>query len=88
MNRDGDERWGLATMRKILIAAVLSGGGLLSVGAGVAAADGVQVDGNYATMAACQADGPEVQITENDGGYTHWSCHQGEDGLYYLYLSN
>ncbi|MCW1958431.1 MAG: hypothetical protein KIH64_007770 [Mycobacterium sp.] len=75
-------------MKKITIASALALGGLMSAGAGTAAADAIQVDGNYATMAACQADGPQVQITEDNGAYTHWSCHQGEDGLYYLYLSN
>ena len=74
-------------MNKLLFGAALAGVGLASLGMGTASADAVQVDGNYATLAACQADGPHVQITENNGGYAHWSCEQGEDGLYYLYLS-
>lgn len=74
-------------MKKIM-ASALALGGLLSAGAGIAAADTIQVEGNYATLAACQADGPNVQITENNGAYTTWNCQQGDDGLYYLFLSN
>lgn len=75
-------------MKKIMAAAALTAGGLLSAGAGIAAADTIQVEGNYSTMEACQADGPHVQITENNGAYTQWSCQEGDDGLYYLFLSN
>ena len=74
-------------MKTIIVAAVALGG-LMSAGLGVAAADTIQVEGNYATMEACQADGPHVQIAGNNAAYTHWSCQQGDDGLYYLYLSN
>ena len=74
-------------MKRIIVAAATLGG-LMCAGVGVAAADTIQVEGNYATIEACQADGPHVQITENDGAYSQWSCQQGEDGLYYLYLSN
>ncbi len=78
-------------MKKLLFgAASVAGGVVLSMagpGLGTASADTIQVEGNYATLAACQADGPHVQITENNGAYSHWSCDQGEDGLYYLYLS-
>ncbi len=58
----------------------------VGVGAGIAGADAVQVEGNYATLADCQADGPALRISQSGGPYSHWSCHQGEDGLYYLYL--
>ena len=75
-------------MMKTLIAAAVAAAGLMTAGQGVAVADAIQVEGNYATLAACQADGPNVQITENNGAYSHWSCSQGEDGMYYLYLSN
>lgn len=75
-------------MKKVVAAATLAMGGLMAVGVGVAAADSVQVEGNYSTLAACQADGPHVQITENDGAYSHWNCQQGDDGLYYLFLSS
>lgn len=57
------------------------------MGSGVASADTIQVDGNYATLEACQADGPHVQIAENNGAYSHWDCQLGDDGLYYLFLS-
>lgn len=75
-------------MNTKIAAAALILGGLLSVGAGVAAADTIQVEGNYATIEACQADGPNVQIAENNGAYSTWNCQQGDDGLYYLFLSN
>lgn len=75
-------------MKKTMAAAALALGGLISAGAGVATADTIQVEGNYATMEACQIDGPNVQITENNGAYSQWSCQQGDDGLYYLFLSN
>ncbi len=73
---------------KIIVAAAAAAAGLMSLGLGVASADVVQVDGSYATMAACQADGPHVQIAEDNGAYSQWSCQEGDDGLYYLYLSD
>ncbi|MFM8600418.1 MAG: hypothetical protein ACKOB8_15655 [Mycobacterium sp.] len=73
----------------LLGALLASGLGLgIGPGIGIAAADSVQVDGNYATLAACQADGPEVQIAQNNDAYSAWQCTQGDDGLYYLYLTN
>lgn len=77
-----------STVKKTMVAAALTLGGLISAGAGIANADTIQVEGNYATMEACQIDGPQVQIAENNGAYTQWSCQEGEDGLYYLFLSN
>lgn len=74
-------------MKNTVAAAALVLAGLMSVGTGLANADTIQVEGNYATMEACQADGPHVQITENNGAYSQWSCEQGDDGLYYLFLS-
>lgn len=62
--------------------------GFAALGSGVASADSIQVEGNYSTLAACQADGPHVQITENDSDYRHWNCVQGDDGLYYLFLNS
>ena len=79
-------------MRKVMTGATLALGGLMTLAMGLgiapASADQVQVDGNYSTLAACQADGPEVQIAQNNDAYTTWQCAQGDDGLYYLYLSN
>jgi hypothetical protein len=72
---------------KTIIAAAAALGGLMSMGLGVANADTIQVEGNYATLEACQADGPAVEITQNDGAYSQWNCQQGDDGLYYLFLS-
>lgn len=76
-------------MRTLFAAGILTAGGvLLATAVGVANADEVQVEGSYATQAGCQADGPHVEITHNDGVYTHWDCREGSDGLWYLYLSN
>lgn len=75
---------------KIFVAATVAAGGVLAagLGAGVAGADIIQVDGSYSTLAACQVDGPNVQIAENNGAYSQWSCQEGDDGLYYLFLSD
>jgi hypothetical protein len=73
---------------KTIIAAAAALGGLMSMGLGVATADTIQVEGNYATLEACQADGPNVEITQNNGAYSQWNCQQGDDGLYYLFLSS
>ncbi len=75
-------------MRTLITASVMAFGALMALGTGVAAADEVQVDGNYATMAACQADGPAVQIEQDNDVYTSWQCREGDDGLYYLFLTN
>lgn len=78
----------ITTLTRRAVGAVLALGVLVPFGAGTAHADAIQVEGDYATLADCQADGPTARITQNDGAYSHWSCHRGEDGLYYLYLSN
>jgi hypothetical protein len=72
----------------MIAAGTLAAGALLTLGLGVASADEVQVEGNYSTLEACQADGPNVEITQGDGNYSHWDCRQGDDGLFYLYLSS
>jgi hypothetical protein len=74
-------------VRKIIAAGVLALGGLMTTGVGISNADEIQVEGNYATEAGCQADGPHVEVT-NGGHWTHFSCVQHDDGLWYLYLSN
>lgn len=74
-------------MKIIIAASAVAVGAALSVGMGTAAADSVQVEGNYATLAACQADGPHVEITENNNAFAHWNCLQGDDGYYYLFLN-
>lgn len=74
-------------MVKVIVGGALTLGLGVGAGAGIASADAVQVEGNYATLAACQADGPNLRLTQSGGPYAHWSCHQGQDGLYYLYLS-
>ena len=75
-------------MKRATAAGALAIGGLMTLGVGAAHAGEVQVEGNYATLTGCQADGPEVEITQDDGKYTHWDCRQGGDGLWYLWLSN
>ena len=72
---------------RILASLFLAPAGLLAA-AGTAGADVVQVEGSYSTEAACVADGPHVQITENNGAYSQWGCQLGDDGLYYLFLSD
>lgn len=75
-------------MKTFVIAAVLATGALMTAGLGTASADIIQVEGSYSTPQACRADGPHVQITENDGAYSKWQCNQGDDGLWYLFLGN
>ncbi|MCV7341924.1 hypothetical protein [Mycobacterium haemophilum] len=58
-------------MRTVIAAGLLVLGGLMTTAVGVAKADEIQVEGNYSTLAACQTDGPHVEITHN-GLYTHW----------------
>ena len=48
-------------MKRMMAAAALTAGGLLTLGLGVAHADEVQVEGNYATLEACQADGRRLR---------------------------
>lgn len=75
-------------MKTFAIAAAFAAGALMTAGLGTASADIIQVEGSYSTPEACQADGPHVQITENDGAYSKWQCNQGDDGLWYLFLGN
>jgi hypothetical protein len=74
-------------MRKTVAAGVLAFCGLMTTGVGVSYADEIQVEGNYATQAACEIDGPHVEVN-HPGTFTHFSCAQHSDGLWYLYLSN
>jgi hypothetical protein len=74
-------------MTKIIAAALLLVGGMMTTAVGIANADQILVEGNYATLAACQADGPHVEVVHG-GNWTHFQCVQHDDGLWYLYLSN
>lgn len=74
-------------MKKLMAASVLALSGLMTTGVGVGNADEIQVDGNYSTEAACLVDGPHVEV-DHPGTWTHFSCVQHSDGLWYLYLSN
>lgn len=74
-------------MKTTMIAALAMGGFLMASSA-VANAD-VQAEGNYATEAACMADGAGGEFTMPPGteAYGTFYCEQGEDGLYYLNFS-
>lgn len=75
-------------MKRVIAAGLLALGGLMTTAVGVANADEVQVEGSYSALAACEVDGPHVEIAQNNHLYTHWDCRQHADGLYYLYLTN
>ncbi|BAX90681.1 hypothetical protein [Mycobacterium shigaense] len=75
-------------MNRVFAAGSLALGMLLATPATVAEADEIQVNGGYATLSACQTDGPYVEVAHNNNLWTHWDCRQGRDGLYYLYLTN
>jgi hypothetical protein len=75
-------------MKKTIAAAALVAGGLMTLGLGVAQADEVEVEGTYSTLDACQVDGPNVEIAQGDGNYSHWDCRQGDDGLWSVWLSS
>ncbi len=51
-------------------------------------ADAVEVEGNYSSQAGCLADGPHVELIQNDHLYTHFDCRFGPDGFWHVWLSN
>ncbi|RDI69086.1 hypothetical protein [Nocardia pseudobrasiliensis] len=60
----------------------------IGLGAGFAYADEVEVEGSYSTQAACQTDGPHVQVNRDNDTWTHYDCRNDKgDGLWHLYLS-
>ena len=73
-------------MKKILAVGLMASAGLMTAAVGVANADSVLVEGNYATAEACQADGAAGGAVAGD--WTHFSCDLHDDGLWYLTLSN
>ena len=73
-------------MKPMMIAALAAGGFLLASPA-VANADS-QVEGSYATLAGCEADGAGGEFTGPGSGATSYYCQQGDDGLYYLFLTD
>ncbi|MGY2061832.1 hypothetical protein ACW9HQ_43735 [Nocardia gipuzkoensis] len=75
-------------MIKTIVVAGSVAFGIVAAGAGLAAAEEIQVEGNYATEAGCNTDAPGVELAKDNGKYTHYQCRQGNDGLWYLYLSN
>ncbi|KKC02038.1 hypothetical protein [Mycobacterium nebraskense] len=75
-------------MKMACAAGLLALAGLLTTGVGVASADEIEVEGNYSSLAGCEADAPNVEITHNDHLYTHWDCRQGSDGFWHVWLLN
>ena len=75
-------------MKTLATAAALAAGALMTAGLGTASADVGQAEGSSSTSGACRADGPHVQITENNGAYSTWDCEQGDDGLWCLFLGD
>jgi len=71
---------------KTMMIAALAVGGFLAGSSAVANAD-AQVEGSYATVAGCEADGAGGQFT-GGGAYANYYCQQGDDGLFYLFLTN
>ncbi|GAB4584493.1 hypothetical protein [Nocardia sp. IFM 10818] len=80
-------------MKKIIAAGLLTLG-VVGVGSATAhAAAEYQIDGNYATKEACEADGQSGTFTLPDGRVVPpgvgavYECKQGGDGLWYLFLT-
>ncbi|MGY2061831.1 hypothetical protein ACW9HQ_43730, partial [Nocardia gipuzkoensis] len=60
---------------------------VVGVGATAAQATEVPAEGNYATWAACDADGRDGSFEQNHR-WVSYDCRQGNDGLWYLYLQD
>jgi hypothetical protein len=73
-------------MKGIMIAALAVGGAVLA-SSPIASADS-QVEGSYATLEACEADGSGGQFTGPGADGTSFYCNQGDDGLYYLFITD
>lgn len=71
-------------MRSLAIAALAVG---FLANPAVANADS-QVEGSYATLEACEADGAGGQFTGPGAGGSSFYCNQGDDGLFYLFLTD
>jgi hypothetical protein len=85
MVKNGIRRVARMTAGTAMVAGAL---GVAAFGAaGAANADSILVEGNYATLAGCMADGPHVEVNV-PGHWTHFSCDQHPDGLWYLSLYN
>jgi hypothetical protein len=69
-------------MKMVFVAGLVITGGLMTAGVGIANADPTLVSGNYATSDGCQADGAAGGGIGGD--FTHYSCDQHDDGLWYL----
>jgi hypothetical protein len=74
-------------MKKIIAAVALAFVGVFTTANAVAHADAVEVEGSYATVEACRADGPHVHLAVDDAKYPYWSCQQGDDGYWHVWNS-
>lgn len=75
-------------MRSLAIAALAVGFFVTpAVTPAVANADS-QVEGSYATVEACEADGAGGQFTGPGADGASFYCNQGDDGLFYLFLTD
>lgn len=74
-------------MKAIVVAALAVGGAVLALSP-IASAEPSQVEGNYATLEACEADGAGGQFTGPGADGTSFYCSQGDDGLYYLFITD
>ena len=73
---------------KTLVIAALAVGGAVFASPALANAEPSQVEGNYATLEACEADGAGGQFTGPGADGTSFYCNQGDDGLYYLFITD
>ena len=76
----------LSPMKSLAIAAIAASGFIIG-GPAVANAYS-QVEGSYATLAGCEADGAGGQFTGPGADGTSFYCEQGDDGLYYLFITD
>ncbi|RDI51544.1 hypothetical protein [Nocardia mexicana] len=74
-------------MTKKILAAGLLALGVVGVGSAAAHAGEVATEGSYSTIEACDAEGKNGKF-QGDAQYTGYECRPGDDGLFYLFLTN
>ena len=75
-------------MRRTIAAAALAAGGLLTFGLGVPTQTRFRWRAATRRSMPVRLDGPQVEIAQGDADYSHWDCRQGDDGLWYVWLSS